>query len=263
MLRFSEMLDGRVKTLHPKLHGGIPARRNRPDDLAALKAHGVGLVDLVVVNLYPFAPLPRIRDPIDSPCRRNRHRRAVDGPGRRKNFRVLVVVDPTTTAACSCADATPTLEFRFELMRKALAYDTVITATLGGSRQRNDVRTRQRGATRECSSRSKNPRPGYGENPTTGGGIHHPAAKPSAFAEPGSFRRNSTQTCSTDAAARIVLDSDTAAAVITYEPVRRGDRSEHRRGTRARATPIRCRHGDHRPQPRDRSRLRRGDAPRA
>src|SRR6266576_2508690 len=41
---FPEMLDGRVKTLHPKLHGGILARRDRPDDLAALDKHGVGLV---------------------------------------------------------------------------------------------------------------------------------------------------------------------------------------------------------------------------
>src|SRR5215831_18655723 len=49
-----EMLDGRVKTLHPALHGGILARRDRPDDLAAIGAHGIGLVDLVVVNLYPF-----------------------------------------------------------------------------------------------------------------------------------------------------------------------------------------------------------------
>src|SRR5213075_104777 len=52
---FPEMMDGRVKTLHPKLHGGILARRDRPDDLAALQTHGIGLVDLVVVNLYPFA----------------------------------------------------------------------------------------------------------------------------------------------------------------------------------------------------------------
>src|SRR5437016_868268 len=51
---FPEMLDGRVKTLHPALHGGILARRDRPDDLAALARHGIGLVDLVVVNLYPF-----------------------------------------------------------------------------------------------------------------------------------------------------------------------------------------------------------------
>ena len=49
------MMDGRVKTLHPKVHGGILARRHRPDDLAALDAHGIAPIDLVVVNLYPFA----------------------------------------------------------------------------------------------------------------------------------------------------------------------------------------------------------------
>src|SRR5256885_1760041 len=51
---FPEMMDGRVKTLHPALHGGILARRDRPDDMAELERHGLGLVDLVVVNLYPF-----------------------------------------------------------------------------------------------------------------------------------------------------------------------------------------------------------------
>src|SRR5215813_10366294 len=51
---FPEMLDGRVKTLHPALHGGILARRDRPDDLDALGRHGIGLVDVVIVNLYPF-----------------------------------------------------------------------------------------------------------------------------------------------------------------------------------------------------------------
>src|SRR4051794_2853747 len=51
---FPEMMDGRVKTLHPKIHGGILARRSHPDDLDLAKQHGIGLVDLVVVNLYPF-----------------------------------------------------------------------------------------------------------------------------------------------------------------------------------------------------------------
>ena len=50
-----EMLDGRVKTLHPAVHGGILARRDRPDDLDAIGRHGIGLIDVVVVNLYPFA----------------------------------------------------------------------------------------------------------------------------------------------------------------------------------------------------------------
>ncbi|MGD9720064.1 MAG: bifunctional phosphoribosylaminoimidazolecarboxamide formyltransferase/IMP cyclohydrolase [Pirellulales bacterium] len=51
---FPEMLDGRLKTLHPKIHGGILARHDRPDDLASLAAHGIVTFELVVVNLYPF-----------------------------------------------------------------------------------------------------------------------------------------------------------------------------------------------------------------
>ena len=51
---FPEMLDGRVKTLHPKVHGGLLARREVPEHLAALEAHGIGRIDLLAVNLYPF-----------------------------------------------------------------------------------------------------------------------------------------------------------------------------------------------------------------
>jgi phosphoribosylaminoimidazolecarboxamide formyltransferase/IMP cyclohydrolase len=51
---FPEMLDGRVKTLHPKVHGGLLARRDVPEHMAALKSHGIDTIDLLVVNLYPF-----------------------------------------------------------------------------------------------------------------------------------------------------------------------------------------------------------------
>src|SRR5437867_1131249 len=51
---FPEMLDGRVKTLHPKVHGGILARRDLPEHVAALQKHGIPTIDMVVVNLYPF-----------------------------------------------------------------------------------------------------------------------------------------------------------------------------------------------------------------
>ena len=51
---FPEMLDGRVKTLHPKVHGGLLARRDTPEHMAALAAHGIDTIDLLVVNLYPF-----------------------------------------------------------------------------------------------------------------------------------------------------------------------------------------------------------------
>ena len=50
-----EMLDGRVKTLHPRIHGGLLARRDLPEHMAALAQHGIGTIDLLVVNLYPFA----------------------------------------------------------------------------------------------------------------------------------------------------------------------------------------------------------------
>src|ERR1041384_4878454 len=51
---FPEMMDGRVKTLHPAIHAGILARRERSDDMAQLAAHGLAPIDIVVVNLYPF-----------------------------------------------------------------------------------------------------------------------------------------------------------------------------------------------------------------
>jgi len=52
---FPEIMGGRVKTLHPKIHGGILARRDNPEDMAAARQHGIEPIDMVVVNLYPFA----------------------------------------------------------------------------------------------------------------------------------------------------------------------------------------------------------------
>ncbi|MEO8835607.1 MAG: bifunctional phosphoribosylaminoimidazolecarboxamide formyltransferase/IMP cyclohydrolase, partial [Caldimonas sp.] len=51
---FPEMLDGRVKTLHPKVHGGLLARRDDAGHMAALERHGIATIDVLVVNLYPF-----------------------------------------------------------------------------------------------------------------------------------------------------------------------------------------------------------------
>src|SRR3712207_2101767 len=52
---FPEMMDGRVKTLHPKVHGGLLGIRDNAEHAAAMDAHGIAPIDLVVVNLYPFA----------------------------------------------------------------------------------------------------------------------------------------------------------------------------------------------------------------
>ncbi|MDP2182283.1 MAG: bifunctional phosphoribosylaminoimidazolecarboxamide formyltransferase/IMP cyclohydrolase [Actinomycetota bacterium] len=51
---FPEMMDGRVKTLHPRVHGGLLARRDVPEHMAAAEEHGIGMIDMVVVNLYAF-----------------------------------------------------------------------------------------------------------------------------------------------------------------------------------------------------------------
>ena len=139
---FPEMMDGRVKTLHPALHGGILARRDRPDDLAALDRLGIGLVDLVVVNLYPFAkaaanpetPFEALVEEID-----------IGGPSlvraAAKNFQsVLVVVDPLDYARLlRQIDATPTVAFRFELMRKAFEHTAKYDATIARALAAVDV----------------------------------------------------------------------------------------------------------------------------
>jgi phosphoribosylaminoimidazolecarboxamide formyltransferase / IMP cyclohydrolase len=167
---FPEMMDGRVKTLHPALHAGILARRDRPDDLEALARHGIRPVDLVVVNLYPFAaaaanpdtPFGNLVEEID-----------IGGPSlvraAAKNFRdVLVVVDPSDypdVLEQLARDGGPHLEFRFEMMKKAFEhtgqYDMTIAMTLkavdvaGGSMVRHAVPTTH-----------PDPKPlRYGENP--------------------------------------------------------------------------------------------------
>ena len=134
---FPEMMDGRVKTLHPAVHGGILARRGRADDLAAIAGQGIRPIDLVVVNLYPFAAAATSADTdfdglieqID-----------IGGPSMvraaAKNFRdVLIVVDPADYPRVLAAlddGAGPGL--RFDLARKAFAhtaaYDGTIAAAL-------------------------------------------------------------------------------------------------------------------------------------
>ena len=224
---FPEMLDGRVKTLHPKLHGGILARRDRPDDLAALAEHGIALVDVVVVNLYPFAaaaanpstPFDRLIEEID-----------IGGPSMvraaAKNFRdVLVVVDPADYGRLlSELDTTPTLAFRFELMRKALAhtasYDSGISATLGAITLRGTAFERGGAGDllpselRLTIEKIRDLR--YGENP------HQRAAWYGDSVVSG-FSRTSivqgkelsyTNLLDLDAAARVVLEFDEPAAAV-------------------------------------------------
>lgn len=93
---FPEMLDGRVKTLNPKIHGGILALRSKPEHMAALAEHGIEPIDLVVVNLYPFRETVARPDVTEAVAIENID---IGGPAlvraAAKNFRdVLVVTNP-------------------------------------------------------------------------------------------------------------------------------------------------------------------------
>jgi phosphoribosylaminoimidazolecarboxamide formyltransferase/IMP cyclohydrolase len=97
---FPEMLDGRVKTLHPKIHGGLLSRRSNPKDMEEIGAHGIGLIDMVVVNLYPFEETVSKKDVTFEDAIENID---IGGPtmlrSAAKNFQdVAVVVDPSDYA---------------------------------------------------------------------------------------------------------------------------------------------------------------------
>ncbi len=117
---FPEMMDGRVKTLNPKVHGGILARRDREDDLAAMREHGIAAIDLVCVNLYPFrATVARDGCTVDDAVENI----DIGGPcmvrAAAKNHRfVTVVVDPADYAMVLAAMDDGTLD---EDRRRALA----------------------------------------------------------------------------------------------------------------------------------------------
>jgi phosphoribosylaminoimidazolecarboxamide formyltransferase/IMP cyclohydrolase len=89
---FPEMLDGRLKTLHPKIHGGILCRHDRPDDMQAIAQHGIVPFELVVVNLYPFEATIRRADVTDALAIENID---IGGPtlvrGAAKNHRYVTI----------------------------------------------------------------------------------------------------------------------------------------------------------------------------
>src|SRR5208283_1304604 len=134
-----EMLGGRVKTLHPKVHGGLLYRRNHVEDQKQAKEHGIAPIDLVVVNLYPFeatAAKPGLTpeeliENID-----------IGGPtmvrSAAKNFEsVAIVTDPADYAAVAAeikSHGEVSLPTRLELARKAFAltarYDGKIATEL-------------------------------------------------------------------------------------------------------------------------------------
>jgi phosphoribosylaminoimidazolecarboxamide formyltransferase/IMP cyclohydrolase len=134
---FPEMMDGRVKTLHPKVHGGLLAVRENSEHVAAMEAHDIAAIDLVVVNLYPFAATvargasrDEIIENID-----------IGGPSMvrsaaKNHTSVAIVTDPVDyvelVAAMDAGGGTTSLDFRRRLAAKAYAataaYDAMIAS---------------------------------------------------------------------------------------------------------------------------------------
>jgi phosphoribosylaminoimidazolecarboxamide formyltransferase/IMP cyclohydrolase len=221
---FPEMMDGRVKTLHPAIFAGILARRNRPDDLAAIGAHGIAPIDIVVVNLYPFG---KAADNPETPFDALIEEIDIGGPSllraAAKNFRdVLVVVHPEDYSRVLdelSRPGGPALAFRFELMRRAFMhtgqYDGMIAMTMAHVDVSSGELAR-RPAKRPTATPHGGPRPlRYGENP-------HQSASWVQFA-PESGRAwevhqgkelSYTNLLDLDAAMRIALEFSEPAAVV-------------------------------------------------
>ena len=185
-----EMLGGRVKTLHPKVHGGLLFRRHLADDQKQAKEHGIAPIDLVVVNLYPFEetaakaylPAEELIENID-----------IGGPtmlrSAAKNFEsVTVVTDPSDyDLVASELEATRDTSFstRLDLARKVFAvtsrYDGLITMNLERlalQDGRLDVQPKPPLPERVHLALLRKQELRYGENPHQSGGLYVPAGCP-------------------------------------------------------------------------------------
>ena len=187
---FPEMLDGRVKTLHPKVHGGLLARRDVPEHMAALHAHGIDTIDLLVVNLYPFEatvakPGCTLEDAIENID--------IGGPAMvrsaAKNWKdVGVLTDASQYAQVLAelkADGKLTEQTKFALSVAAFnrisQYDGAISDYLSSVNFEagNSTPTRQLFAAQANSQFIKLQDPRYGENPHQQAAFYrdiHPAA---------------------------------------------------------------------------------------
>jgi phosphoribosylaminoimidazolecarboxamide formyltransferase/IMP cyclohydrolase len=222
------MMDGRVKTLHPRVHGGILARRHEAADLASAAEHDIGLIDLVAVNLYPFVKtaanpnttFDALIEDID-----------IGGPSMvraaAKNFQdVLIVVSPADYARVIPEldrPGGPTREFRFELARTAFAhtgqYDTAIASTLATVTATADGFTRQPGGVSKTPSsltlglrKVRDLR--YGENPHQAAALYESAGPHPGYSVLQGKELSYTNLLDLDAAARIVIEFGEPAAVV-------------------------------------------------
>jgi phosphoribosylaminoimidazolecarboxamide formyltransferase/IMP cyclohydrolase len=178
---FPEMMDGRVKTLHPKVHGGLLALRDNAEHVAAMEAHDIGPIDLVVVNLYPFeatvekgAGREEIIENID-----------IGGPSMVRSAAknhgfVTILTDPadylTLVEEMNANDGATTQAFRTRMAGKAYArtaaYDSAIASWFAFSPAASDAPTLFPETLPMAFKRADTLR--YGENPHQAAAIYVP-----------------------------------------------------------------------------------------
>jgi phosphoribosylaminoimidazolecarboxamide formyltransferase/IMP cyclohydrolase len=191
---FPEMLDGRVKTLHPKVHGGILARRDLPEHARALEQHGIRPIDLVAVTLYPFEktvarPNVTLEEAIENID--------IGGPsmirGAAKNHaHVAVITDPSQygpvldelNAGRGALSAETRYRLAFEAFRRTAQYDAAIAAYLRepGAAGRPAAESAGRFPQRLQVDASLVHALRYGENPHQTAAFYRPAGPPQGLA---------------------------------------------------------------------------------
>jgi len=170
---FPEIMEGRVKTLHPKIHGGLLCRRDKPDHLAQAKKNGIELIDLVVVNLYPFEqtvakPHVEFEEAIENID--------IGGPSMlrsaaKNHESVSVVCDPDDYGAVLAALAKPAelqalrRRLALKVFQRTGAYDTAIARYLEGQQAEPDLEALSGFPATFSLSLKKAQSLRYGENP--------------------------------------------------------------------------------------------------
>jgi phosphoribosylaminoimidazolecarboxamide formyltransferase / IMP cyclohydrolase len=227
---FPEMLDGRVKTLHPKVHGGILARRDTPEHMKALEAHGIGPIDLVTVTLYPFeATVARSGVTLEEAIENI----DIGGPsmirGAAKNHgSVGVVTDPSQYGAVLAELSarggvlSPETRYRlaFEAFRRTAQYDAAIAAYLrepGASGHRAEGAPAARFPQRLHAEGSLVQSLRYGENPHQTAAFYRPSGQSfglSAAVQLHGPELGYNNLLDWSAALGLLLEFDTPAAVV-------------------------------------------------
>ncbi len=220
---FPEIMEGRVKTLHPKIHGGLLAKRDKPDHVEAMETHDIEGIDLVAINLYPFeetvasgADWQSCIEHIDiggpamirASAKNHQHVVVVTNPVRYSSIQQEIIESGNVSEATRA-------QLALEAFSKTASYDAAISAWMGGSQQGDD-KTQEHlhiDATLKQTLR-------YGENPHQSAQLYVEDSPPAGVASARQLQGKElsyNNIADTDAAFDLVSEfTDPACAIIKH-----------------------------------------------